>query len=153
MSSLDLDSIVSYHFNELDFKHNSRGQNLSMLEPASENLACWLHYYTHTRLHVQTKKSPFSIFHRGHDGPFSVPCSVKGTLFYFPIMISDNNRSIHRRCYPRWRALGLRHAPDNSLSFDGFTQKFNVLHSLHFVLDLNVTASVTIQVINDLVTA
>ena len=32
---------------------------------------------THTKLHVQGKKSPFWIFHRGHDVSISLPGSVK----------------------------------------------------------------------------
>ena len=33
--------------------------------------------YIHTKVYVEAKKLPFSIFHRGHDGPFSLPYSVK----------------------------------------------------------------------------
>ena len=45
------------------------------------NFSCIV--YTHTKLHVQAKKSPFSIFHRGHDGPFSLPYSVKVLAYQF----------------------------------------------------------------------
>ena len=37
---------------------------------------------TNTKLHVQGKKSPFWIFHRGHDVSISLPGSVNKLYFY-----------------------------------------------------------------------
>ena len=42
------------------------------------NFSCIV--YTHTKLHVQAKKSPFWIFHRGHDVSVSLPYCVKVML-------------------------------------------------------------------------
>ena len=37
---------------------------------------------------LKPKKSPFSIFHRGHDGLFSLLCSVYGPFYFKHVTIS-----------------------------------------------------------------
>ena len=61
------------------------------------NFSCIV--YTHTKLHVQAKKSLFLIFHLGHDGPFSLPCSVNSVI-EVPNFHQGNNEILD--LFARW---------------------------------------------------